>query len=184
MNLGLISVRYAKALLEFSEKEHVSENIYREALSFVRIVHSVGNFRQYMENPVLPLGEKEKLILSATDKNPSDAYRKFVKLVLQNGRESQVIEIMLKFIELYRKKQQIHFGKLITATESDKKTKTQIANFMAKKLGGTFELENMVNPELLGGFIFEIDDLRLNASLSHQLSRIKKEFVEKNRNYR
>ena len=38
-----------------------------------------------------------------------------------------------------------------------------------------------VDPSLIGGFILQIEDQRLDASLASQLKQIKQEFVEKNK---
>jgi F-type H+-transporting ATPase subunit delta len=38
-----------------------------------------------------------------------------------------------------------------------------------------------VDPKILGGFIFEIDDYRLDASVATQFEKIKKQFIEKNK---
>jgi F-type H+-transporting ATPase subunit delta len=46
---------------------------------------------------------------------------------------------------------------------------------------GTLELEKIVDPEILGGFILELDFVRWNASLSNQLNRIKNQYIERNR---
>ena len=36
-------------------------------------------------------------------------------------------------------------------------------------------------PDLIGGFIFTINDLRIDASIRRQLDTLKKQFIEKNR---
>jgi len=46
--------------------------------------------------------------------------------------------------------------------------------------GGTIEMEKILDPEILGGFMFEVDFVRWDASISGQLRRIKKEYIEKN----
>jgi len=46
--------------------------------------------------------------------------------------------------------------------------------------GGTIEMEKVIDPEIIGGFMFEVDFVRWDASISGQLRRIKKEYIEKN----
>ena len=36
------------------------------------------------------------------------------------------------------------------------------------------------DPEIIGGFVLEIDDMRLDASVKGQLQRIRKELVDNN----
>ena len=41
-----------------------------------------------------------------------------------------------------------------------------------------------VNPDLIGGFIVQVEDRRLDASIATQLQTIRKEWEEKNRKTR
>ena len=41
--------------------------------------------------------------------------------------------------------------------------------------------EHRVDPSIIGGFIFEIDGLRLDASTAAQLKSVRRQFIEKNR---
>ena len=43
------------------------------------------------------------------------------------------------------------------------------------------EMEKLVDPEILGGFLFEVDFVRWDASVSGQLRRIRQEYIEKNK---
>ncbi len=49
------------------------------------------------------------------------------------------------------------------------------------KIEGTLDLEKIVDPDILGGFILEVDFVRWDASLSGQLNSIKKQYIERNR---
>ena len=42
------------------------------------------------------------------------------------------------------------------------------------------QLEEKVDPDIIGGFIFELDGYRLDASVENHLSRIRRQLVEKN----
>ena len=49
------------------------------------------------------------------------------------------------------------------------------------KTGCKLDLKTEVDPTLIGGFIFEVDDLLLDASVSRQIDIIRRQFIEKNR---
>ena len=46
------------------------------------------------------------------------------------------------------------------------------------------DFKTEVNPDLIGGFILQVDDKRLDASIARQLRTIRKEWEEKNRKLR
>jgi len=181
MNAGLISVRYATALFEFAEDKNVLGQVYGEAKMLTLMFSQMGELRLVLENPVLAFDEKRQLILNAAGGTTSSVFSEFTELLLKNKRESQVQNIMLKFIDLYRSKKGIHYGKLTTAYEVGKTTEKKLIKLVTDHIGGTLELEKNVEPKILAGFKLEIDDVRWDASISGQLSRIKNEFIDRNR---
>ena len=181
MNTGLISVRYATALFDFAVETKSVERVYGEANMLTHMFLKMGELRSVLDNPVLPQSEKRQLILNAAGGSTSKTFEHFTDLLLKNGRENQVQYIMLKYIDLYRKDKNILYGKLTTAFEVDKATEERLISLVTDKTGGTLELEKVVDPEILGGFMLEVEDVRWDASLSGQLTRIKNEYIERNR---
>ena len=70
---------------------------------------------------------------------------------------------------------------LITASEADIKTEKLILEMVTKRTGSTVELEKKIDPELIGGFVLELDNLRWDASLSGELKKISGKLTELNR---
>jgi F-type H+-transporting ATPase subunit delta len=91
-----------------------------------------------------------------------------------------LLSVALKYIDLFRKQKNIHYGKLTTATPVNTATEKKLMAMIENTTGGTIEMEKIIDPEILGGFMFEVDFVRWDASISGQLRRIKKEYIEKN----
>lgn len=181
MNAGLISARYATALLGFAKETNSLEEVYAEAKLLTLMFSKMSELRHMLENPVVPHDEKRALILNAAGGDVSQAFRVFTDLLLKNKRESQIQNIMLKFIDLYRAQKNIRHGVLTTAHEVDEATEKRLIQLVTNQVGGTLELEKIVDPEILGGFKLEVDHVRWDASISSQLKRIKNEYIERNR---
>ena len=77
----------------------------------------------------------------------------------------------------------ISVGKLITAVPADKRISTRLEKMIEDRSQNSIEviMETKVDPNILGGFIFQLDDMRLDASVSTQFEQIKKQFIEKNK---
>lgn len=181
MNAGLISVRYATALLEFAKDSNTVETVYAEAKLLTLMFSKMSDLRLMLANPVISHEAKRTLILNAAGGKVSQTFRDFTDLLLKNRRENLVQGIMLKFIDLYRKQKNIHYGVLTTAYEVDGATEKRLIKLVTDKVGGTLELEKIVEPEILGGFKLEVDNVRWDASVASQLKRIKSEYIERNR---
>ncbi|MBR4044862.1 MAG: F0F1 ATP synthase subunit delta [Bacteroidaceae bacterium] len=181
MNTGAVSVRYARALLMFANDAGVASDVYQEALTLRKSYMEVPELRHSMERPVMNQENKRKVLQQAAGGQITMQMQKFFDLVLKEKREKYLLGITQSFIELYRKQEKIRVGKLTTAVPIAPEEVERIRRIVVDAAGGTAEFVTKVNPEIEGGFIFEINTYRLNASVADQMRRIKQQFIEKNR---
>lgn len=181
MNLGLIPVRYATALIDYAENSKSQDVVYKDAVQLADSFATTKELGVALENPVLSKEDKKKIILTASGGKISSVFLTFIDLILKNNREAELHSIVLKYKDLYRKKNNILHGKLTTAVAVDKTTEDKLVSLVEKKVNGTLELEKIIDPTILGGFLMEIDSVRWDASIKNQLNRIKNEYIERNR---
>ena len=181
MNTGAISMRYARALLMFANEAGVAAKVYQEALTLHKSFLQVAELRRAMELPVISRSDKIRVLVQAAGGEITMQMKKFLELVLNEKREKFLIGINQAFIDLYRKQEKIRVGKLTTAVPIAPEEVDRIRQIVIKSAGGTAEFATKVDPSIEGGFIFEINTYRLNASVADQMRRIKQQFIEKNR---
>lgn len=181
MNNGLIAARYATALMDFVPEPISRDILYAESKSVTKSFKQFSEMRLVLENPVMEKVDKLKVINLAAGGNTSKPFERFVDVLLQNNREIHLQSIMLKFGDLYRKSKNIHSGKLTTASPIEALVEKRLVDMIQKSTGGTVEIEKIVDPAILGGFQFEVDFVRWDASLSGQLQRIRDEYIEQNK---
>jgi len=85
------------------------------------------------------------------------------------------------FIDMYLKQKNISKGRLITAYPVKEEVVNRIRKLIVDETKGTVEFSTKTDPELIGGFIFEIGTYRLDASIARQMSKVKQQFIEKNK---
>ena len=181
MNTGVISKRYAKALYQFAEDSGKGEQVYREMTTLATSFLQVPSLRKALDNPLLSVEAKANLLCSAAGGNIAQETRRFFLLVLEAHREKFMQFIACSYVDLYRKNNNILIGKLITATPVDKGIEDRMRMMIVKGTQGTVEFETVVEPSIQGGFILDVDFNRLDASIATQLSRVRRQFMEKNR---
>lgn len=183
MDIGVIAKRYAKALLEFAMAQNTADTVYEEVQQFIESYKTIPQLAQVLGNPLLPQSQKEKVICQAASTAVSPTFQKFAALVVAHRRESFMLFIAHSFVSLYREMKHISIGKLITAVPVSQKVADRLEKMVEQQSQGSVDvvLESTVNPDILGGFIFQIDDLRLDASVRTQFDLIKKQFIEKNK---
>lgn len=176
-------MRYAKALMEYAKSTGAEETLYREFSMLDRSFKEHPDLCPALENPVLTMREKFALICTAAvgDAPVGREFSRFITLVLKNRRESFLRYICLSFLDLYRKSKHIGVGRLITAVPVSREVEERIRNSAASLLHAGMQLQTEVDPSIEGGFIFDINDFRLDASIATQLKKVKQQFIDKNR---
>lgn len=123
---------------------------------------------------------------------------KFLDLLVRNGRIGDVRLVLTTFITEYYRARHIKRAKLVVAdpallnpepTPSDRELAellrptldVRLRDLIEKQTGCKLILKTEVNPSLIGGFVFEVEDTVLDASVSRQLDIIRSQFIEKNR---
>lgn len=183
MDIGTISVRYAKALIAYAKEEGVEDILFREIETLSRNFTAYPQLRNALDNPVLKAKDKQDLIIAAAvgSAEPSPAFVRFIRLVLSGRRELYLQFMCLTYMALYYKLKHIAVGRLITAVPIDDETKKRIREVASTAVHAKMKLQTHVDPSIEGGFIFDINDYRLDASVATQLKRVKQQFIEKNK---
>lgn len=176
-------MRYAKALMEYAKSTGTEEAFYQELATLSHSLATCPDLRRALENPTLTVKEKVSLISAATVGAGTlrKEFASFVDLVLKNRREDLLQYISLAFLDLYRKNRHIGVAKLTTAVPVSAEMEQRIRNSASSVLHARMELNTEVDPSIEGGFIFDINDYRLDASIATQLKRVKQQFIDKNR---
>ena len=121
MNTGVVSKRFAKALLLYSFQQGKEDKVYEEVKTLAHNYHMVPKLRKAVGNPVLEKSRKLALLQEAAGgKGVSNEFMRFFELVLDDKRESFLQFMLWSFIDQYRQKKNIRVGKLTTAIESPK----------------------------------------------------------------
>lgn len=172
MEIGVISVRYARALLKGATDAHLEDTVYRDMQTLATSYANVEQLRQTMDNPMLSKESKLSLLMVASGETPSSLTKSFFCIVLDNGREDTIQFMANSYITLYRKQKNIIRGKLTTAVAVLPAAEQKMRKMVESKTNGTVEFETEVNPDIIGGFILEYDTYRMDASVKSKLNSI------------
>ena len=177
MSVKAISGRYAKSLLD--------EAIERKSLEKVK--DDIALFQETLENrdlylmlksPIIQPGKKKTVMHKIFGDRMEAITMKFIDIILTKGREPLLPEIAEAFMSQYREHKNITTVVLKTAVQLDEKEVDRIRQRIEEELGKdqTVEIQPVVVPGLIGGFILEIGHQHYDASVAHQLEELKKEF--------
>lgn len=180
MNTGVIAARYARALLGYADQRGSDCRIYGQAVRLVEYIRGVPMLGEMLlKHQALSFDKKLSLMESALDEPLDEGLVKFLELVRKNDRMEYLLRIMLSFINMYRKERNIRAGHLVTAVPVVFLAE-KIESLLSERTGAHVVLDHKTDPSIIGGFVFEMDGYRLDASARGRLDRLRKELVEEN----
>ena len=172
MDIGVISVRYARALLKSATEQKLDAAVYQDMQTLAESYVRVPQLRSTIDNPMLAKETKRELLLTACGDKRTTLTTRFVDMVLKEDRESIMQFMANSYITLYRQHKNVIRARLITATAVTPATEQKMRQMVESRTNGTVEFATEVNPDIIGGFILEYDTYRLDASVKAKLNSI------------
>lgn len=179
MNVGAISMRYARALLMFATEQGVEDAIYKYMSRLVHTLDYVKELPVLLRAPVLTAEERVRIICEAVDGD--SVFEKFANLIVKEGREELLMFIAHCYMTLYRKAKGILAVSFTTAEPVSEEFIEKVKELIGQSSGAYVELENLVDPSVIDGFVYEANSVRVDASVRGELQNIRKKLVEQNR---
>ena len=174
MDNGRISVRYARALFQIAQEQGCEEAVYDGLTRFAHnYLLAIAQFNEVLADPMVAREEKVKLVEMAVGEPLHDTLKQFIAFVVDQKREDKMFFIAMKYMEMYRAKHHILNTHVTTATELPEATYDKIKAFVKQTFDADAELEVHIDPSLIGGFILDIENTRMDASVAGQLNTLK-----------
>ncbi len=174
MNDGLIPNRYAKALYKYALEQGAAKDVYAEMKRLSDSYAELPELKRTVDNPFLPVVDREKVLLSASGAQKNGCFGKFILMVIKNNRESFMREIAMSYGKIYREANNIAQVAITTATELPDDKISQIIEVVQHELNGkTIEKTVTVDPELIGGFVVKVDSMMLDTSVKNELKKLR-----------
>ena len=169
--------RYAKSLIDLAIEKGQLEQVYQDMLWLQAACTGSRDLVNLLRSPIIKADTKLKILQAITTGKLGELTSAFNRLLVTKGRESNLPEIVNAAINLYKEHKQIHTVKLTTATPITDGLRSGIVDQIRKSAGfEKIELEEKVDPALIGGFVLQVGDKLVDASIAYDLKAISKQF--------
>ncbi len=178
MSVTRIASRYAKSLLDLAVEQKKLDRILKDVESLKEATDN-QDFHLLLKSPIISKGKKADVFKALFAERFDEMSMRFIHLILNKGRESYIPDIAKEFIEQYRTMNSISIVKVTTATPLSETALEQIKTKLlaSSETGKNVEIVTKVNPDILGGFVIEINDKLYDDSVAHKLEKLRKELI-------
>ncbi|MDE6772841.1 MAG: F0F1 ATP synthase subunit delta [Muribaculaceae bacterium] len=181
MDNGLIPHRYAKALYKYALEHDNTDEMYEIAKAVIQSFRDNPDLQKVLSNPFVKREEKERLLISAAGKGVDESYGRFVRLVLGHRRDEFFCSMMYAYRDIYRDEHHICQAHITTASELETTLMEKLRGLVTKAFAGsTVEFSESVNPDIIGGFVIDVESVRMDASVSNELEQLRQTLLRSN----
>ena len=164
--------RYAEAAFQTGRADGTLDAWERDMATVGRLVEH-QELRRLLQHPAIPFAEKERVLRAVMGRAVAPAAVNLVLLMARRGRPGAIQPMIAHFAELLRRERGIALAEVRTALPLDDGQRADVAARLRSLTGSHVEMNETVDPELIGGIAVRIGDRLYDASVRSRLERLR-----------
>ena len=170
------ALRYAKAALSLAKKQNKEAVVNKDMQLIENTITESKELQSFLNNPVFKAEQKLKAINAVFGGKIDEITKNVIQLLLKNKRLSLLPFVAKQYQNLYKKAQNVASAIVTTAVPLTDDLKEKVLNKIKQETGKEVSLQNIVDDSVIGGFILQIGDKQIDASISGKLNNLSRNF--------
>jgi len=174
----LVSKTYAKALFELAVEGQMVDQILAE-YEFVK--DSFDEFPEFLEivkSPKIQVDEKMKILEETFGEKVSDTLINFFKILVDKKRSNVIRDVYDDFNVFVNEEKGLVVARVESVIPLEANEIEALEAKLSKVTGKTVTIDNVINPDIMGGLVVKVGDKVVDGSLKHKLENLKHELAE------
>lgn len=178
MNKNQIAKKYSRALINTCEASEIPEAL-KAFQTFLRLIEADKKLRLLFTSRLFTDDEKGKALVSVLAQlKISGKGEKFIKLIIMQGHLAAMKEIIAALISAHNDRLNKQTATVISTVALEKGYIERLKNTLQAMTHKEIEIENEIDPDLLGGFIVKVGSTVYDSSLKGQFRLLKSELLK------
>lgn len=169
--------RYAKALLELAQEKNALEQVHEDMLFFARTIEENRSLLLMLQSPVVPHFKKFTILKEIFQSRVHSITFSIIEIITKKNREEILYDIAKAFHVLYNSYNNIQVAQVITTFPLDDQQRSQFRKITEEVTGKKIELQEKIDPNLIGGFVLRIGDRQVDESIKGKLQKLQYDFI-------
>ena len=164
--------RYAEAAFEIGRADGTLDGWERDMATLGATMRH-PELRALMQHPAVPFADKERVLRKVMGRGVASAPINLILLMIRRGRPGAIDRMIERFTELVRRHRGISLAEIRTALPLDDGQRAEAVARLRALTGSKIEIEETVDPDLIGGMAVRIGDQLYDASVRSRLQRLR-----------
>ena len=170
--------RYAKSLFSLAEERGAIEHMENDVRQLQEAITNSHELELLLKSPVVKADKKESILVRIFDQKISELSLEFVKILVRKGRESILPSIIEESLSLVRNMRNVRLAEVKTAVPMDDALRERVSKALKHLHDGDVELQETVEPALLGGFQLFMDNRMIDASIKREIDVLRRQITD------
>ena len=171
--------RYVKSLLSLAVEQNALEEVHKDMQLFDSICGSNHDFIVMLRSPIIRHEKKRDILEKIFKGKVNPLSFAIMDILTSKNREPLLPAIAKEFHTAYNEFKGIRKASVTTAFTLDKDLRNDIESIVRKLSDSKqVELDEKVDKELIGGFILNVGDRQIDASIKSKLKALKVKFAQ------
>lgn len=172
------AIRYAKAILNLSLDHKKAEKVNEDMQLIRETVDNHKELQVLLESPIYKTKVKKSSLTQIFDKKINEISFGLINLLIENKRLPLLSEVAKQYTILYDHYKGTEVAKVTTVVPLNDQLKTKVLSKVKSIMGKEVHLENIIDPDIIGGFILKVGDKQFDASILGKLNNLRREFED------
>ncbi|MCP9816193.1 F0F1 ATP synthase subunit delta [Synechococcus sp. GreenBA-s] len=171
--LNTVTTPYAEAFLQVAEARNEVAEVVDQAKAVLALWQESPELRSALASPVLEVDAKKAALIKLFDGQVTPSFLNLLKLLADRQRIGILDAVLERLLELYREQNNIALATVTSATALTEQQQSDLRS-KVQAVAGTDKLEInlLVDPALIGGFVVTVGSKVIDASLAGQVRRL------------
>ncbi|WP_279223010.1 F0F1 ATP synthase subunit delta [Stutzerimonas kunmingensis] len=171
INTQTLARPYAKAAFEFASDAGTTES-WSKMLNLAAIAVEVPEVAALLNDPRLTSESKVQGLVRLLGDDADEAFRNYVQTLGENDRLSVLPTVWELYEDIKAQAEKTLEAEVETAFELSNEQLQTLAAALSKRLDRTVNLQQAVNPALIGGVLIRAGDVVVDGSVRGKLSQL------------
>jgi F-type H+-transporting ATPase subunit delta len=174
------AIRYARALFDVALKEGDIEQVGRDLREFSDLVSANETLARVLSNPAIPVQKKRALVeaLTARAGSLSPIVSKLLALLADRDRLILLPDVVRSYENRLMEHAQVVRAEVVTAIPLPSDRVQALQQGLSRATGRQVQLENRVDPSIVGGAVARVGSTVYDGSVTTQLEKLKQQLIE------
>lgn len=153
------------------------ERSYHDLKFVYGVFSSQKDLKVLLKSPVVRIGRKQAIIRHLFEPKLHPLILRYMLIIVRKQRGHLLDGISGAYMKVYKQYLGIETVRITTARPLDEKVREKALLAAQELTPHKIEFEENVDPDIIGGFILDLDDRQYNASVQYRMSRLRKHLM-------